>query len=332
MPVAEARAAPGSPARIVSTSSRRPLERPLARAGARSRGRSAARSAPRRSGGRSSASSRSSHSLTSSRALSSARRVHAHVERRVGRVREAALGPVDLHATRRRGRAGSRRPARRCRRAAPSTTAKSPRRKPRLHAARAAAKRSKYGRTVGSRSIAISLPSPREVGGEQRARGRRRRRWRRRPSRPAAPRGARAPRPRGRERGQLALCCKTFGNIFRAPFDLLRAGRARRRGPRSRGGRGRRPRSPRGPSSACASSAAGSMTRPCLSSSASTVAPTKKKRCISRASRLSGSRPGDAAHELAPSRPARRRRGTPSIPRVTTTPSLEATPGTGPEA
>ena len=42
-------------------------------------------------------SSRSGHSLTTSRAVSSCERVHPHVERRVGRVREAALRPVELH-------------------------------------------------------------------------------------------------------------------------------------------------------------------------------------------------------------------------------------------
>ena len=43
------------------------------------------------------ASSRSSHVLTIVGRARLGRRVHPHVERRVGRVREAALGPVDLH-------------------------------------------------------------------------------------------------------------------------------------------------------------------------------------------------------------------------------------------
>ena len=43
------------------------------------------------------ASSRSDASLTSSRRGEVGRRVHPHVERRVDRVGEAALGPVELH-------------------------------------------------------------------------------------------------------------------------------------------------------------------------------------------------------------------------------------------
>ena len=76
----------------------RPLERLLRAAGGRSRGRSGGRSAPRRSGGRSARARARSASFTSSRAEYVRGRVHPHVERRVGRVREPALGPVELHA------------------------------------------------------------------------------------------------------------------------------------------------------------------------------------------------------------------------------------------
>ena len=99
-------------------------------------------------------------SLTMSRARrASCVGVHAHVERRVDRVREAALGPVELHrrdaeveqdrvgahAVRRRAAAGRRRSRRAG--AAPARR-------------RASRSRSKYVRAVGSRSIAISLPRP----------------------------------------------------------------------------------------------------------------------------------------------------------------------------
>ena len=93
-------------------------------------------------------------------------RIHAHVERRVDRVREAALGTVELHrrdaeveqddvgAHAVRAQLLEHGGELAVRAAAPSTPC--PRRN-----------RSKYGATLGSRSIAISLPSPLQPRGEQ---------------------------------------------------------------------------------------------------------------------------------------------------------------------
>ena len=67
------------------------------RGGARSRGRSRRRGAPRRSRAARAASRRWSHSATISRARELLVGVHAHVQRRVVGVGEAALARVDLH-------------------------------------------------------------------------------------------------------------------------------------------------------------------------------------------------------------------------------------------
>ena len=75
----------------------RGLDRRRAGGGARSRARCRARSAPRRTRGRSRASRASGHSFTTVRASSSCGGVHAHVERRVVGVGEAALARVHLH-------------------------------------------------------------------------------------------------------------------------------------------------------------------------------------------------------------------------------------------
>src|SRR5712691_3291951 len=99
-----------------------------------------------------------------------------------------------------------------------STRAKSPRRK-RVCTDTPRAKRSKYSRAVGSRSIAISFPRPRRSAASSAA-------W------PPAPKvasttvspGCTASRRRTSSARtgtwSVALGCKTFGNILRTPFDL----------------------------------------------------------------------------------------------------------------
>ena len=172
------------------------------------------------------------------------RGVHAHVERRVDRVREAALGPVELHrgdaeveqdrvglnAVRRRAAAGRRR----SRRAggAPCTPERF-------------SKRSKYVRAVGSRSIAISLPRPCRSAASSAA-------W------PPAPNVASTTVSPGRTREGLAHLVRENGDVIsraglqdvrQHPLHSLRPRRARgarRRDPRSRGGRGRPRRRRRG--------------------------------------------------------------------------------------
>src|SRR5437867_1056013 len=99
-----------------------------------------------------------------------------------------------------------------------STTAKSPRRK-RVWTAARFAKRSKYARAPGSRSIAISLPRPWSDAASSAA-------W------PPAPKVASMTVSPGRTARHSRTCsartgtwsaslgCKTFGNILSTPFDL----------------------------------------------------------------------------------------------------------------
>ena len=106
----------------------------------------------------------------------------------------------------------------------------------------------------------------------------------------AARRAARAPRRRERGRGQSRWAARRSATSSALPSTSFDLRRARRRDPRSRGGRGRRRRRPRARAPRAWRASAGSITRPCLSGSAST-APEKKKRCIRRPSWLSGSSP-----------------------------------------
>ena len=174
-----------------------------------------------------SASSHSPVSLTTSRGGQVGRGIHAHVERRVGGVGEAALGPVELHrgdAEVEQDRVGADAVRRRAARAPARTrrAAAAPSRRSRAGAARST------GATVGSRSIAISLPSPRRRPARSSA-------WppapkvRRRSSRPGRGReGARAPRPRGRGRDQsrLARRSATSSALPSACVQLLAPGGA----------------------------------------------------------------------------------------------------------
>src|SRR5882672_3892656 len=102
-----------------------------------------------------------------------------------------------------------------------STIAKSPRRK-RASMPAAALKRSKYGLTVGSRSIAISFPLPARSSASTRAC-------------PPAPKVASTTVSPGRTArcsrtssastgtcGSAPLLCKTFGNIVHPPFDCVK--------------------------------------------------------------------------------------------------------------
>ena len=129
--------------------------------------------------------------------------IHAHVERRVGGVGEAALGPVELHrrdAEVEQDRVGAHAVRARAARAPARTrrAAAAPWPRSCAGAARSTARRSGRGR---SRSAC-----PRRAAARRAARSaRRRRRCSRRPSRPAAARGRRAPRPRGRGRDQSRL-------------------------------------------------------------------------------------------------------------------------------
>ena len=232
-----------------------PLERLLLAGGGRSPARSASRSALRRSGGRSSrARARATRSRSRARS-SSCDRVHAHVERRVDRVREAALGPVELHrrdAEVEQDRVGADAVRRR---AAASTTPKSPRRSRACTPARFS-KRSKYVRAVGSRSIAISLPRPCRSAASSAA-------W------PPAPkvasttvspglhaRGARAPRSRGRGRDQSRWAARRSATSSALPSTSASSRRQAARSQISRWSWTPATTTSR-PSFACSSSAAG---------------------------------------------------------------------------
>ena len=143
------------------------------------------------------------------------RRVHAHVERRVGRVREAALRPVELHrrdAEVEQDRVGLDVVRRELAEHERELAAQQPRAD-----AGARRSRSKYVRTPGSRSIAISCPSPRRSSAS-------RREW---PPAPKVPSTtvspgwtARSSRTSSASTGtwSAALLCKTFGNMICAPF------------------------------------------------------------------------------------------------------------------
>ena len=141
-------------------------------------------------------------------------------------------------STRRRGRAGSRRRARRSRRAASSTVENSPCEQPRLRRRRRGAAARSTARRVGSRSIAISLPSPRSraassvgvAAGAERA---------------VDHRLARARREGGehlvREDGDVvSLGWQDARQHLLRSLRPRAAARASRRDPRSRGGRRRR--------------------------------------------------------------------------------------------
>ncbi len=146
-------------------------------------------------------------------------RVHAHVERRVGRVREAALGPVELHRRDAEVEQDRVRAARRCRRAGSSTTEKSPRRNRactparRLEAVEVRAR----GRVAVDRD---QLAAAAQVGCQQLGVA-------------AGAEGGVDDGLPGLDREELAhllgedgdvisrVGCKTFGNILCAPFHLV---------------------------------------------------------------------------------------------------------------
>ena len=167
------------------------------------------------------------------------------------------------------------------------TTAKSPRRKPRLHAARA----SRSGRSTRARRVAVDRDQLAAAAARSAASSAA---W------PPAPNVASTTVSPGCTREELAHLVGEDGDVIsrawlqgvrQHPPHSLRLPRARvRQAARSQISRWSwTPATTTSrPSFACSSSAAGIITRPCLSGSAS-AAPEKKNRCSRRPSWLSGS-------------------------------------------
>ncbi len=230
-------------------------------------------------------SSRSDASLTSSAAVSSRGRVHAHVERRVGRVRETALRPVDLHAR------DAEVEQDRVRVDAVVGQLVEDDRGLAAQEARLDARVAlepfevrAHGRVAVDRDEAtVAL----QVSSEHRGVA-------------AGAEGGVDDGLPGLDREELAHLLGEDGNVISLVWlqdvrqhllrslPLLSAPCARRRGPRSPGDPSRPRRRRSGRALRAGSRAAGIITRPWRSSSAS-MAPEKKKRCIRRPSWLSGS-------------------------------------------